>query len=337
MKKYEEILKERNDTTFTDLVKSEVNERALTEVKSVEEALALATAYVPIVQKKILMSEVGLPLEKKEKWLKVVDESLHDIAIVPQRRTMTEKRLAVLQSNRHPTAGAKFHQSVLESSSHAGMLMSETLEYEKKKIKLEKKFYLYKKKLQELEDKDPSKDTFILEKNLELKRLDLTHDILNLKGSEQSLQNKREELMEWSILKEELYQEAMDKEEIWSPDNVDGDAGYQEIPLVLRHLQNYLILKTQPGDSGNDISSVLNIEGLALTGVQNGLKCNKLGFYFKDLGEEQIKIIWLHMYGKKVHITKIPGFIVTAFEDGTQLIHPTTLANFEAMAKEKVV
>jgi hypothetical protein len=337
MKKYEDILETRKNNETQSLMKIEtVDERALTEVKSVEEALALAGNYVPAVQKKILASEIGLPAERKEKWLKTIDENLHDMEIVPQRRTMTEKKLAVLQTNRHPTAGAKFHQAVLESSAYAGMLMSEVLSYEKQKIKLEKKFYFYKKKVEELEQKkEQGEDTFILEKNLEIKRLTLTQDIIDLKNSEKSLQNKREELIEWSELKEELYREAMAKNEIWSPDAVDGEAGLQEIPLILRHFQNFIILKTQPAESGGgDISSVLNIEGLALTAFEEGLKKNKLGLYVSQLKDEHIKILWLHLYGKQVEIKRIPSYILFGFDDGTSdMCFPTNLNNWQEFNK----
>jgi hypothetical protein len=332
MKKYEEILEKRRSNDTQSLIKIEpVDERALTEVKSVEEALALASSFVPAVQKKILASEIGLPTEKKEQWLKTIDESMHDMEIVPQRRTMTEKKLAVLQSNRHPTASAKFHQAVLESSSFAGMLMSEVLSYEKQKIKLEKKFYLYKKKVKELEDRQAKgEDTFILEKNLEIKRLDLTQDIISLKNLEKSLQNKREELMEWSELKEDLYNEAMAKNEFWSPDSVDGPEGFQEVPLVLRHLQNFIILKQQPGEVSSDISSVLNIEGLALTAVENGLKSNKLGFYFKDLSDDHIKLIWACIYGQQIEVKRDERFIFIALENDKVLVLPTTLESYRA-------
>lgn len=330
-KTYEEILKEQNENKNTDLIKIDIDRNALINVKNIDEALAVANKFVPELQKQVFTSEVGLPAEKKQQWLKTIDESMHAMEIVPQRRTMTEKLSAVLQQNRFPTAAAKFHQAVLESSSYAGMLLDETFGYEEFKIKLEKKFYKYQKKLQELQKKqDEGEDTFILEKDLDILKLRLTKEIISLKHMEKGLQNKREELMEWSEIKKELYQEAMQNGEIWSPDAIDGDVGFQEIPLALRHLQNFLILKQNPSDG--DISSVLNIEGLALTAVRQGMKTNRLGLYISSLNDEQISLIFKYIYGWDVVLQRPNGFLVINHGEN-QMIFPTTLETFNLIKK----
>jgi hypothetical protein len=241
--------------------------------------------------------------------------------VAPKRRTMTEKKMAVLQSNRHPTAGARFHQSVLESSVQTWQLIDSTFGYETNKLKLEKRFYKYQKRLQRIEKlKALGRDTFLLEKDLEIEKLKLTREIMSLKSQEGALQNTREELMEWSDIKQELYDEATRNGEIWSPDSVDGDVGFQRIPLALRHFQNYLVLKQNPSDG--DISSVLNIEGLCLTALQDGMKENSLGLYMKQLTNEQIAIIFNGIYGWNASVERIENFLIISHEN-QQLIYPT--------------
>lgn len=333
-KKYKDILEEKSDSQA--LIKIDIDQAALTKVKSVDEALAVADKFVPALQKKVLMSEIGLPEEKREKWLATIDESLHAMSIVPTRRTMTEKTAAVLQQNRFPTASAKFHQAVLESSTFAGILIQETFDYETAKLRLEKKFYKYQKQLKELQrlQEDPNADTFLLEKDLDIKRIALTKEVINLKNLQNQLQNKREELIEWSEIKKELYEEANANGEIWSPDAIDGEAGLQEIPMAMRHLLNYVILKQNPSDG--DISSVLNIEGLALTAMREGMRKGKLGFYLKDLTEEQVKVIFLGIYGWHVDIQQIDGFVsYTNIATKEQLVFPTTLENWQKFKQAK--
>ncbi len=328
MKKYKEILAERASGDKS-LVPATINVNALTQVKSVDEALALATDFVPQLNKKLLSSEVGLPAEKKEKWLKTIDESLHSTDIAPQRRTMTEKTASVLQQNRFPTAGAKFHQAVLESSVYTYQLIDETFSYEEKKLELEKDFYHYKKHVEELDDMQArGEDTFIKERDLAIEKLKLTKAIMTLKGQEKGLQNKREELMEWSDIKTELYQEAMANNEIWSPDAIDGEVGLQEIPLAMRHLQNFLILKQNPSEG--DISSVMNIEGLALTAMKQGMKNGRLGLYMGQMSDPQIQLVFKEIFGWTVSLQRPQDFIV--IEDAAQGVHlgyPTTLGAFE--------
>lgn len=328
MKKFKEILEEQFSEN-KDLTPAVVNVNALTQAKSVDEALALATEFVPQLNKKLLSSEVGLPIEKKEKWLKTIDESLHATEIAPQRRTMTEKTASVLQQNRFPTAGAKFHQAVLESSVYTYQLIDETFSYEEKKLELEKDFYKYQKneaKVREMQEK--GQDSFLEERDLAIEKLKLTKAIMALKGSEKALQNKREELMEWSDIKKDLYQEAMMNKEIWSPDTIDGDVGLQEIPLAMRHLQNFLMLKQNPSEG--DISSVLNIEGLALTAIKQGMKNGRLGLYMSQMSDAQIQLVFLHIFGWNVNLQRVGEIlIIEDLEKGVHLEYPTSLAAFE--------
>ncbi len=164
------------------------------------------------------------------------------------------------------------------------------------------------------------------EKDLEIQRLRLTRDIMSLKSQEKSLNNTREELMEWSDIKTDLYQEAQAKGEIWSPDSIDGEgAGLQAVPLALRHIQNYLILIQNPSEG--DISSVLNIQGLALGAVKDGMKTNRLGLYINSLTDLQIQVLFQGLYGKNMAIQRIPNFlIIKDQENGQELLYP---ANFE--------
>jgi hypothetical protein len=327
VKKFKEILEEQNSET-QDLTPAKINVNALTQAKSVDEALALATDFVPQLNKKLLSSEVGLPIEKKEKWLKTIDESLHATEIAPQRRTMTEKTASVLQQNRFPTAGAKFHQAILESSVYTYQLIDETFAYEEKKLELEKDFYNYQKNAANLEERQGrGLDTFLEERDLAIEKLKLTKAIMSLKSQEKSLQNKREELMEWSDIKKDLYQEAVMNKEIWSPDTIDGDVGLQEIPLAMRHLQNFLMLKQNPSEG--DISSVLNIEGLALTAIKQGMKNGRLGLYMSQMSEAQIKLVFLHIFGWDVLVVRADGKICISDEyKGVLLEYPETLDGF---------
>ncbi len=330
MKTYKEILD--NKENKKELIRIDIDQTALTKVKNIDEALALADQFIPHLQKKILTSEMGLSSDKRDQWLSVVDESMHAMEIVPQRRTITEKTQAVLQQNRFPTASAKFHQAVLESSAYTGMIIDETFSYETSKLKLEKKFYKYQKQLEKLQNRQSAgEDTFLEEKDLEIKKILLTKEIMSLKASERAIQNKREELIEWSNIKKELYDEAMANNEIWSPDSIDGDAGLQEVSLAQRHLGNYVILKQNPSEG--DISSVLNIEGLALTAVREGMKKNKLGLYINLMTDEQIEVIFLGIYGWNVAVERKEGFIgIKNLSTEQILVYPTTLAIWQQMA-----
>lgn len=328
-KSYEEILKDRKEGKSTELVKVEPTELILKQSHSVTEMVKAAHEVMPAVHKKILMDEEGLPEVFKEKWLASIEDGQHAMEIVPQRRTLSEKSLAVLQVNRFITPGARFHQANLEQASYTGQLIDLNLNYQTSKIELEEKLYKYQKKMEKLEKaKEADEDTFLLEKKMQKEQIALVRMAMDLAGTQKRMQNLREEIAEWTDIKEKLYKEAMDSGEIWSPDTVDGPAGLQEIPLVLRHIQNFLI-QIQHGE-GSDISSVLNIQGLVLTAFENGLKENKLGLYLDKLPEAQIQLVWKHLYGTNIQVQKLDGFMVIN-TNNSQLIFPTTLQNWENM------
>lgn len=330
-KSYENILEERASNSSLELIKSETDFTEIIKSESIPEMISKAQAMVPAIHKKMMLEPEGLPEQFKEKWLKTVDEARHSMEIVPQRRTLTEKTMAVLQSNRHPTASAKFHQANLEQATYAGMLIDLQFNYMEDKIKLEERFYKYQQKMKQLEDlKALEEDVFLLEKELQREQIALVKDAMGLAGTQTRMQNMREEIAEWSDLKQELYQEAQAAGEIWSPDAIDGSAGLQEIPLVLRHFQNFLIQVQQP--EGSDISSVLNIQGLCLTAFQNGLKKQKLGLYVASLSIDQIKLLWKSLYGIDVEIERIPGFIMMK-SNNFNYIFPETFAAWNDLHK----
>lgn len=334
-KTYEQILEERRAGTGskdTGLVK--VDHTSLIQAKDMTEMLKLADELVPQVNKSLMLNEVGLPAERREQWLATVDDALHAQEILPRRRTKTEKNLAVLQSNRHPTAGAKFHQAVLEQGTYTGIFMDESFKYQTEKIKFEKDLYYYNKKLEKLENwRHLGKDTFILEKNIELMRVKLAKQVMTLKGIEAQIQNVREELIEWRDIKEKLFKQAEAEGEFWSPNANDGDIGYQELPLVLRHFQNYVALKSQP--DGSDISSALNIEGLAATAMTEGISNGKLGIYLYKLTDQQIKIVFGGLYNKNIDVVRYEDHISFVLDGGEAMTFPITQAGWTLYNEQK--
>jgi len=216
---------------------------------------------------------------------------------------MSEKRGSVLQANRHPTAAAKFHQAKLEQAAYVGMYMELTYSYKEGKIELEKLLY----KRQKLQDKiadlqATNKDSFLLEKKLELLEIKIVKATGTLDSLLGQAKEHRKEVEEWSILKQEAYQEAQNNNELWSPDEIDNAEGSQEIGLARRHLMNYLMLLNNGNDG--DISSVLNIEGLCLTAIQEAVKSTKLGMILVALSDEQIDTIWQRIFGHKAEVSR---------------------------------
>ncbi len=249
---------------------------------------------------------------------------------------MSEKTTSVLQDNRFPTAGAKFHQSNLEQSVYVGQLIDNNMGLKSAKIELEKMLYKYKKKQKHIaEMQKQGEDSFLEEKNLELYQLKVVKKIMELKGAQSRNDMLRAEVQEWSALKEELYQEANANGEVWSPEGVDI-AGSQEIPLALRHFQNFL-MQAQHGE-GSDISSVLNIQGLALTAFKIGLKQNKLGLFLCQLSDAQISLIWAKLYGKEVEVIRSGDIITFHLKNDQQyMTFPTTIDAFNATNKQTPV
>ncbi len=260
-------------------------------------------------------------------------EALHSIEIVPNRRTKTEKTLAVLQSNRHVTAGAQFHQANLEQSVYTGQLLDNNLGLKSAKIELEKMLYKYNKKKENIVQMQLSGvDAFLEEKNLELYQLKVVKKIMELKGAQSRNQMLRDEIQEWSEIKEELYQDAQNAGEVWSSEGVD-EGGSQEVPLALRHFQNFLIQAQQP--DGGDISSVLNIQGLALTAFKVGMRTNKLGMFLCQLSDPQISLMWEKLYGKNVEVIRSDELITFHLKDDqSYLTFPVTVASYNKMLEQ---
>ncbi len=311
-KKYEEIVSEKVENTATGLmILPKVDENKLVPLinaRNTQELVVAAKNFFPDFHVATL-AEANVAIGKEDKWLATVDEAFHSLETLPQIRTLTEKKLSVLQQNRHPTASSKFHQSKLEQGVFTSQLLANQKDIKISKIKLEKMLYLYGKRkdiIEKMISKD--EDTFIKEKNLELFKIKIMDLISEIVGLYKRNEHLSQEIMEWSDIKDQLYKEAQADGEIWSPDEIDGDAGYQEISLVIRHFQNFLIQIQQP--DGSDISSVLNIQGLCLTAFQNGLKTNKLGIYFKGLSDEQISLLWKHLYGIEVAIGRTDDFML---------------------------
>ncbi len=326
-KTYPELVQDRKVFESKDLVPATTRPADLIHVGSVTELLAKAQDLIPALHSSLLSDTEGLSIEESYKWLSLVPEALHSIEIAPNRRTDSEKRSAVLQDNRFPTSGAKFHQSNLEQSVYTGQLIDNNLSLKSAKIELEKMLYKYKKKQKAIAELQLlGNDTFLEEKNLELYQLKVVRKIMELKGSQSRNNMLRSEIQEWSTIKEELYQEANANGEVWSSEGVD-EGGSQEIPLALRHFQNFLI-QVQHGE-GSDISSVLNIQGLALTAFKNGMKNNKLGMYLCQLNDAQIELMWLKLYGLEVHVNRSSEYINFISIDGSvNMTYPCTVSAY---------
>ena len=329
-KSYEQILEEQKTGTSKELIKVTPDTTAIIRAGSVTDMIKLAHEMIPDLNKKMIGDTEGLPAVFQEKWLATVDEALHSMETVPQRRTLTEKKLAVLQTNRHPTASAKFHQAKLEQASYTGQLVDLQFSYQDSKIKMEERLYKFEKNMEKLKRKqEAGDDTFLLEKKLEREKIALVKMAMDLAGTQNRMQNIREEIAEWTDIKALLYQEAEQAGEFWSPNTIDGEEGYQEISLVLRHFQNF-IMQVQQGDGG-DISSVLNIQGLCLTAFEDGLKSNKLGLYLAKLPDSHIILMWKKLYGIDIVVERGDGFLVIRRDDTNVLVLPTSIANWKKM------
>ncbi len=331
-KKYEEIVLEQTGNTEKGLIViPRVDENKLVPLisaRNTQELILAAQNFFPDFHVSTL-AEANVAMGKENKWLTTVDEAFHSLETMPQIRTLTEKKMAVLQHNRHPTASAKFHQSKLEQGVYTGQLLGNQKDIKIAKITLEKMLYTYGKR-QELINRmiEKGKDTFIKEKNLELYKIEIMDLINNIVGLHKKNEILSQEIMEWSDIKSELYKEAQEDGEIWSPDEVDGELGYQEVSLVLRHFQNFLIQVQQP--DGSDISSVLNIQGLCLTAFESGLKNNKLGLYMKKLSDADISVLWKKLYNIDVSVARSDEFIIVN-SARQEYIFPTTLEVWKKM------
>lgn len=302
---YEEILKLRS----SDLPAVIETQPQLALVATSGDATSLvesAAKIIPQLQREMFANKdllLGVSDEEQKKWLSLSNEAMHAVRTIPRRRTMSEKRGSVLQANRHPTAAAKFHQAKFEQAAYIGMYMDLTYSYKEQKIELEKLLYRRKKLQDKIEEYvTTGKDSFLLEKKLELLDIKIVKCTTSLDSCLSQAKEHRKEIEEWSILKQEAYEEAQRNNELWSPDEIDNVEGSQEIGLARRHLMNYLMLLNN-GDNG-DISSVLNIEGLCITAIQEGIKSSKLGLILVALSDEQINVIWQRVFGHKAEASR---------------------------------
>ncbi len=331
-KKYEEIVETAAVSKEKGLITiPKVDENKLVPLigaRNTQELITAAKDFFPDYHVSTL-AEVNVANGKENKWLSTVDEAFHALETMPQIRTLTEKKLSVLQDNRHPTASAKFHQSKLEQGVYTGQLLANQKDIKIAKIKLEKMLYTYKLRQNKINEMiEEGKDTFIKEKNLELYKIEIMDLINNIVGLYKRNEILSQEVMEWSDIKNELYKEAQNDGEIWSPDEVDGEAGYQEISLVLRHFQNFLIQAQQP--EGGDISAILNIQGLCLTAFKNGLKTNKLGLYMDKLNDNEICILWKKLYNIDVNVIRIDNFIIVK-SSRQEYVFPSNIPTWKQM------
>ncbi len=334
-KKYDEIVSEQSANTERGLtVITKVDENKLVPLinaRNTQELVVAAQNFFPDYHVSTL-AEANVATGKESKWLATVDEAFHALETMPQIRTLTEKKMSVLQHNRHPTASAKFHQSKLEQGVYTSQLLANQKDIKISKIQLEKMLYTYGKRKEQIENMiDKGEDSFIKEKNLELYKIKIMDLINNVVGLYKKNEILSQEIMEWSDIKADLYKEAQADGEVWSADEVDGELGYQEISLVLRHFQNFLIQVQQP--DGSDISSVLNIQGLCLTAFQSGLKTNKLGLYMKSLSDTDIAILWKKLYNIDVGVARSDNFIIVK-SVRQEYVFPTNLDTWKQMQED---
>lgn len=337
-KKYEDIITERiqgKDTGLMVLPRVDENKLVpLISARNTQELVKAAQDFFPEFHVSTL-AESNVAVGKEAKWLATVDEAFHAMETLPQIRTLTEKKLAVLQTNRHPTASARFHQSKTEQGVYVAQMLAVQKDIKIAKIKLEKMLYTYGKRRDALQTaQEANEDTFIQEKNLELYKIKVMDLISEIVGMHKRSEILGQEIMEWSDIKSDLYKEAQEAGEMWSPDEQDGEVGYQEVSLVLRHFQNFL-MQIQAGE-GSDISSILNIQGLCLTAFQSGMKSNKLGIYMKSLADEQIALLWKHLYGIDVTVQRNNEFMLVSSKDN-QYVFPVSLELWQKMKDAPVI
>lgn len=332
---YEEILRRRDKSNnLPALLDTRPQLGLIASSGDANSLVASASKVMPKLQREMIANEdllLGLSTEEKTKWLALTEEAVHATKTMPRRRTMSEKRGSVLQQNRFPTAASKFHQAKFEQAAYVGMYMEQTYSYKEQKIELEKSLY----RRQKLEDRIAeyglsNKDTFLLEKKLELLEIKIVKAITSLDACLVQANEYRKEIEEWSILKQECYQEAQNTGEMWSPDEIDNLEGLQEVALARRHLTNYLMLLNN-GENG-DISSVMNIEGLALTAIREGVKSTKLGLILDGLSDEQTDAVWQRVYGRKSDI-KRTDMTVTVWYGGQNMTFLTNPVQFREVMK----
>lgn len=279
----------------TALITSEL-EKGLTK-----EVLDKISDIIPYAASNLIVSNTAIPDEKRQALAKITNELTTDLYTVQRRRSDIEKRQSVLQDNRFTTAAAKFHQAKLESTVQWGNCISNALSIEKCKIKLEKLKYKYDRSKQKiLKYKEEGKETFFLEKKVQLLAIEITEELIGLKGAQIEAEVLADELLEWSQLKDELYREAEASGEHWNPENVNEG---QEIFLSRRFFNNFIIAHQSAPDSVST-SDILNIDGLASGALKAGLKNGTLGKMWEDFSDEQIQFMVNKLLGYQCDVVR---------------------------------
>lgn len=342
-KTYDEIMKERVEQkqstalatvetsaalSFVQQSRKELNELALSG--NLQEALQQVHEVAPKMIQTLWVSHPGLSETNRQGLAVIKDELMHATSTIPNRRTDLEKRMSVLQTNRFTTAGAKYHQAKLEQAHHTHQYTEACVNLEVAKINFEKSLYKYNRlKNKILKAQEDGKDTFLMEKNLQLKGIALTKELLSLEGSQSNADNSAEELLEWSKIKEECYAEAQANNEFWSPDDINVG---QMIPLAQRFFQNYLMAHQAGSEFGANTSDIINIDGLALTAMKEGQRDGTLGAMMAGLADSQIQAIWLGIYGKHVQVERQSEVIIFHIvnHDGSveHLIYPVSMMKY---------
>lgn len=226
-KKYSDILEERKigtglivaerENTLTKIRQSAAEMTELAMVGDTDAMLKKVQEVVPHVNNQIMLSNPGISDENRQKLAVIKDELTHAVTTMPSRRTDLEKRMSVLQANRFTTPGAQYHQAKLEQAVHYGNLVDSSIGLEVQKIRLEKMLYKYQQLKEKIESyRVKGKKTFLLEKDLQLKGIRITQKLMTLDGLQRQADSSAMELLEWSKIKEERFEEAQRINEFWN-------------------------------------------------------------------------------------------------------------------------
>lgn len=307
-KKYEDILEERHAPDRDEKIGKElmalvpVNQNTSLIVQNFGgKKLSKDLREVPEIDAKLALSSDAVSEHTKKQLAVITDELVQGYYAAPRRRTDLEKKMSVLQANRFTTNAACWHQANLEQFVQSNNLIDGVLNYERDKIKLQKMFLKHEKLSQRIEKKIASgKDATNDQLDLQLLEIEMRRKISLLKSARVGIESTANELIEWSNIKEEKYQEAVAAGEHFDTDDVNAG---QEIPLAQRFFQNYIMAhKTAP--DGASTSDILNIDGLALSAMKFGMKNGTLGKMMETLGDEQIQYIFAGIYGVDVHVVR---------------------------------
>lgn len=311
-KTYKELLEKQEDLLLTDgkekkeLSVISVNENTALIASELQKGLtkdviAKISDYIPGAAHNLILANDAISDEKRTALAKISDEMVTDLYTVQRRRSDIEKRMSVLQDNRFTTPAAKFHQAKLESTVQWNNAINNALNIEKLKIKLEKLKYKYDKKKEKLAlFKKEGKETFYIEKKIQLLAIDITEQLIGLKNNQIEADNLASELLEWSKLKDQLYIEAESANELWNPEDVNYG---QDVFLTRRFFQSYLIAH-QNGSDNQSTSDILNIDGLASGSFKETLKKGTLGKVLEDFADEQIRHLFTGLCGYDVKVIR---------------------------------